>query len=35
MEYFKDKYILLPFVKQTDCLYTVYGLTPNNITLIN
>lgn len=35
MEYFKDKYILLPFVKQTDCLYTIYGITPNNITLIN
>ena len=35
MEYLKDKYILLPFVKKTDFLYTKLGITPNTITLFN
>ena len=35
MEYLKDKYLLLPFVKKTDFLYTKLYLTPNIITLIN
>ena len=35
MEYLKDKYLLLPFVKQTDFIHTKLKLTPNHITLIN
>jgi phosphatidylglycerophosphate synthase len=31
----KDKYLLLPFVEKTDFLYTIFGLTPNLITIFN
>ena len=35
MEYLKDKYLLLPFVRNSDCIHTKLKLTPNHITLIN
>lgn len=35
MEYLKDKYLLLPFVQNTDFLFTKFKLTPNFITLFN
>ena len=35
MNYLKDEYLLKPLVKKTDVLYTVFGMTPNMITLIN
>jgi phosphatidylglycerophosphate synthase len=35
MEYLKDKYLLLPFVKNSDFIHTKFKLTPNHITLIN
>ena len=35
MEFLKDKYLLLPFVKKTDFLYTKFYLKPNIITLFN
>lgn len=31
----KDKYLLLPFVEQTDFIYTYFKITPNSITIIN
>ena len=35
MNYLKDEYLLKPLVKKTDILYTVFGMKPNTITLIN
>lgn len=34
-ELLQDKYLLLPFVKKTDGLYTNFNFTPNQITLFN